>query len=468
MASTFYVYGLAGGAGTGADWANAFTTMTAAIAASTAGGGNLFYLASDHSETTAGAVTLTFKGVIANPDRVISVNRAGTVPPVAADIANGSALIATSGNNALAVQGCVVIVGGATAGATALSFSAGSGANIPDLRISNNVTADRIYIENANLITGGTSAGQATYVGANGTINSVVDLVGVGFKCNHATSNISFQMVARLRNCFHYGSTSGGTSPTSIFIPNQATRGYDVVIDGFDASNCAAAVNLVAGGAVTNRGRFVMRNTKLPASWSGLPLSTAFTVAGPRTEFYNFDDDSASNNALYIGDAFGTVTNENTIVRTSGATDGTVPFSWKMVSTASSSFPASPLTSPDLFLRNNTVTGNVTLSVDIIHSGVGAGTAGAFQNNEIWLEVDSLNASTSPLGTVSDSKPATILTAATDIATSSNAWTSSPATPVKQTLSVTIAPRMAGMLILRVCLAKASKTVYVDPKVVVS
>src|SRR4051812_1910841 len=99
-----YVYSGAAGTATGADWTNAHTTLTAAITSGAAG--DVYYVAHDHSETAASSVTLTFKGTAATPDRVLCVNRAGSVPPVAADLVSApSALVEATGANTLLVNG---------------------------------------------------------------------------------------------------------------------------------------------------------------------------------------------------------------------------------------------------------------------------------------------------------------------------------------------------------------------------
>jgi hypothetical protein len=59
-----YVYSGAAGAGTGADWTNAYTTLTAALAAKAAG--DDFWVAHDHAETQASALTLTSPGTPAS------------------------------------------------------------------------------------------------------------------------------------------------------------------------------------------------------------------------------------------------------------------------------------------------------------------------------------------------------------------------------------------------------------------
>src|SRR5437868_15183324 len=99
-----YVDSAAAGAGTGADWTNAYTTLGAATAAKAAG--DDFWVASGHAESAGSAKTITFPGTSASPNRCISVNKAGSAPPVAADILAGAS-ITTTGANSIAINGAV-------------------------------------------------------------------------------------------------------------------------------------------------------------------------------------------------------------------------------------------------------------------------------------------------------------------------------------------------------------------------
>ena len=67
-----YVDSNAGGSGTGADWANAYTTIGAALTAKAAG--DNFWVAHNHAETAAGAKTLTSPGTSAAPCTIICVD----------------------------------------------------------------------------------------------------------------------------------------------------------------------------------------------------------------------------------------------------------------------------------------------------------------------------------------------------------------------------------------------------------
>src|SRR3990167_972428 len=93
-----YVDSNAVGAGTGADWANSYTTLAAALTAKAAG--DNFWVSHDHAETQASAMTLTSPGTAASPCKVMCVDSAGSVPPASADLAT-TATITTTGANAL-------------------------------------------------------------------------------------------------------------------------------------------------------------------------------------------------------------------------------------------------------------------------------------------------------------------------------------------------------------------------------
>src|SRR5580765_5073896 len=95
--AVYYVWSAAAGTGTGASWANAFTTLTTAFVTEVAG--DTLYVAHDHAEVSA-ALTLTSSGTVANPTKIICVDRAGSVPPVSAD-RRATAQLSTSANGAL-------------------------------------------------------------------------------------------------------------------------------------------------------------------------------------------------------------------------------------------------------------------------------------------------------------------------------------------------------------------------------
>ena len=92
-----YVWSGATGTATGASWANAHTTIQSAIAAGAAG--DTYFVAHDHAQTAASSISISPNGSQGSPDRFICVNRAGSVPPVAADLRDTASVTTTGAAN---------------------------------------------------------------------------------------------------------------------------------------------------------------------------------------------------------------------------------------------------------------------------------------------------------------------------------------------------------------------------------
>jgi hypothetical protein len=101
--TAYYVRSGAAGAGTGADWTNAYTTLAAAFSGKAAG--DIFYVSEDHAESSSSTIlSLGSAGTLGNPVQVLCVNHSGSVPPVTADLRT-TATISTTGNASLLDHG---------------------------------------------------------------------------------------------------------------------------------------------------------------------------------------------------------------------------------------------------------------------------------------------------------------------------------------------------------------------------
>jgi len=217
----------------------------------------------------------------------------------------------------------------------------------------------------------------------------------------------------------------------------------------------------------------VMRSCQLPASWSG-NLTAGTINVGQRFSMYDCDAIVATYK-LWIEDYAGTIKDETTIVRTAGATDGVTSLSWKMAANANPVFLINALASDEFVIWNDNVAASRTLTVDYLHdtnvaAGQGSGASSAFQNNEVWLEVQYPSSTSSPQYSRVTSAPDAI-TAASDnpIGVGTSGWTTTGlTTPKSGSVSVTFTPQQRGFLLCKVFVAKASKTVYVDPAPVVA
>lgn len=253
---------------------------------------------------------------------------------------------------------------------------------------------------------------------------------------------------------------SGGSTPSTLFGTTNLARS-DMLLDveGFDFSNLASTFNLMSGTSNTQNTNLRFSNCKMPASWSGLlvgPLvDTAITV-----EAWNLDD--GDTNYKFQREVYeGSIKQDTGTYMTGGSTDGTTGFSIKMASSANAEFPALPLYTFEMAVRNETVGAAKTATVEITHSE-----AADLTDAEIWLEVSYLGTSGFPLSTIITDRIATILGTPAAQTSSTQAWTG--AGTRKQKLAVTFTPQEKGDLIWRVALAKASATVYVNANLVIT
>jgi hypothetical protein len=337
-------------------------------------------------------------------------------------------------------------------------FNPSSDASASSASFTNNSTGWSEY-ENCSVLLTGTNSGNVVTV--CGSTDGGARWRNCTYRFANAGQGIS--SVARVMAEIEGGSIlSGGTAPsTSLFKPGSPSVWK---VSGMDLTNGATAMNLTATTGVGIK--FYIRNCKLPASWSGSLNSSA---PGSNSEYEMHNCDSGDTNYRYWRKTqYGEAVSETTIIKTGGASDGTTGLSWKLTSNASAEFPHAYFKSGEIVKWNETTGSAITVTVDVIHSGVGGGGSGDFTDKELWLEVEYFGTSGFPLGSPINDRAADILGAAADQDNSSATWTSEPATPVKQKLNVTFTPQEKGYIYAKVCLAVASKTVYVDFEPVVT
>ncbi len=432
----------------GSTWALAKATIAGALAAAAAG--DTIYVSQAHAETQASTLSPSSAGTVANPIRIICVND-GAEPPTALAT---TATVTTTGNSQISFGGSFYAYG--------ITFSCGSGAFAPALTLASSASLTELqFFEKCSFQLGATN-GQLFNIGA--ASSTAPDSV-IWKDCTVKYSNAG----AGLRLCcdFHWlgGSwLSGGTNPVRVFFTSNTSsqRGGVLLVEDVDFTNLGASVsffdsNSSASGACI---RPILRNIKTPASWSGSLVATA-PVAGPgfRIELWN-GDNAATNYRLWIEDNQGTIRDETTLVRTGGASDGVTPISHKFVTSANANYPANPLESPAYYIPNSVVGTSRTLTINLLHDSVTN-----LKNDQVWIELHYAGDSGSPLGSFVTSKPADILTAAADLASdSASTWTTTGmSNPNKQKLTVSFTAQRAGVLIAKVFVGIASKTLYVDP-----
>jgi len=245
--------------------------------------------------------------------------------------------------------------------------------------------------------------------------------------------------------------------------------GCQLCFEGVDLSSLPSTaelqnVNGSAGWYHAQNGTVILKGCKLPSTFAG-GFSAQYPqkigagyfpwhrpkahMAGNGNTVYEFREDSC----------MGYCQQETTIVRTGGASNGTTSHTVKMVSNDGAIELFNVLIGSGILGWTDS-TDSTTFTVEGILDS-----ATNLQNDEIWLELlYPLNASDPRFG-VAMSRCAPLASPA-DVDASTETWTTTGLTnPNEFKLSVTVTPGKAGPIIARVHLAKASTTVYIDPKI---
>jgi len=434
--ASYYVWSGATGSANGTSWANAYTKLATAFTGKAAS--DIFYVAHDHAETTAGTVALT-NPLTSNvaPTRIICANRAGSVPPVSAD-RRATATVASTGVGDISFTGYTHydgIIFNCAAGSSG-SLILGS-TDFSRLRFDN--CSLRAAGTSTNAIGIGTSAAEGVFVELN---NTTLSFATVGGICNP-------QGTLKWRNT---PSALLGTIPTFLFQP-VAGRGCNVECIGVDLSAAGSGKTIVDAATVNQTISCVFRfiDCKLNASVtkSGQPQ----TAGALECDFIR-SGATGVNYQLTSYRRTGTLDHETTIVRSGGASDGTTPISWKVVTPANCDYSMS-FECPPIAIWNDTTGSAKTATVECIAAAI-------MTDADIWLDVEYLGDASSPQGSFVNDGKADLLATAANQTTSSASWGGST-TPFK--LAATFTAQQKGWIYCRVKCGKPSSTFYIDPMV---
>lgn len=403
--------------------------------------GDRGFLSSDHTQTKAATINYSSPGINC---QFFSVNRTtGNIPPIASDITAGAAITNTGAGVNLNLIG-----GGRWEG---LTITAGTSTDAGAvLQISTGAT--KAYLKNCALVLGSSAATGTMFIAGTQAAWTTLE------NCTYQFGNAGhvFQSAGGLT--IIGGSIAGATIPTVLFgLSGGNTVSAD--IRGFDASALTSGTSLISGGQTALPSNYNFSNCKLAAAASVVSSASRSAPDGLRVDLVNCDSGATTyrnERHRYQGD----MTTETTITRTGGATNGTQKVSHKVITTANASIN-NPFELPPIAKFNKLTGSSRTATIEFISSA-------SLNNNDIWVELEYLGSSSTPISSVVNNTIATQLTSSAAQTSSAAAWGSSPATPVTQKLVVTFTPQMAGLVIARVKIAKSSTTLYVDPKITIS
>ena len=433
--ASYYVWSGAAGSANGSSWVNAYTTLTAGLT-SKAAGDNVF-VAHDHAEATATANLSAANGAIGNPIKVICVDRAGTVPPVSAD-RRTTAQVTTTTNGSITLNGFTHYDG--------IIFIAGNSTGTASINVSS-VANQWMRFDNCSFRIGSTGSGRvAFHAGAD----TYVELYNTTMSFSAVTQGVDVGGALKWRNT--PSALIGSAVPTTLFAPT-ANRGSEIECIGVDLSAAGSGKTIFGTNANHYAGKHKLVDCKLHAS---VTRSTVPVWYGAN-EVDIVRSGASGNYAVYRHRTSGELMEETTIVRSGGASDGTTPIAWKVVTTANCSF-SMPFETPPIAIWVDTTGAPVTATVECIGATVAT-------DQEVWLDVEYLGDASSPQGSFVNDGKANLLATAANQTSSSETWGGSTAA---FKLEVTFTPQQKGWMYARVKCAKASSTFYIDPMVTLS
>jgi hypothetical protein len=422
-------------------------TLLGAVGTFRFAGGDRMFVSSDHAESQTTTSIYGSGGGTAGYGvaLVLSVNRAGSVPPVAGDLTPGASVTVGGAISTLNLDttfpvyhyGMNYITTGA--GVTQFIFqSTGSKASFFD--------ACQLYL---NTATAGArlQAGSATNIILN---NSTVRFgaVSQGFGGTNPLEILWLNTPAAI---------PGATIPAMLFGITLGST-ISVTARGVDFS---AVTGVLVGNSNPGSTKCLFDSCRIAAaatrySWTG---QAAVTTTRDIVELINCYDGTSILNESY--QPAGSVTTERSITLSGGATDDVGTYSHKLVSNTNVDKYVNPLTGFWLDVEQQAVGSSKTATVEIISSA-------SLNSDEISLLLEYQGTAGSSVASFANTLPATVLSAATAVTTSTATWNSSPATPVKQLLSVSFVPQLAGRVRGQVRLGKPSTTVYVNPVITIA
>ena len=395
------------------------------------------FASSDHTQTRSGAsVTFTSPG---STCVFVSVSRTtGNIPPAAGDITAGASAAMTA-----VVFGTFGILGGGDW--SGFDFTGSSGADIDQSLVIGNGPG---YYRLRNCTFNTTSGTNNSFtLGQSGTVKIRLD--GPTFNIGQAINAPGSGANARI---FIENATWGGTLPSSVF---SFAGPSDLEIHGSDLSGFDSGSN-----TLFNSSSYVSRIRAINCKLGAGVITAATTTAGDPAEYQIINCDSGATG--YRNEwhrSLGDITTNTTYTMTGGATDGVEAVSHKWTTNANATIIA-PLEGPVLSIWNTLTSGTHTATVQILSNAT-------LNNNDIWLELETLGSASYPISTVADDGIATSITADAAQASSSASGRSLSGATMQQ-LQVAFSPALVGMIEGRIKLAKPSTTVYVNPQLIVT
>lgn len=291
------------------------------------------------------------------------------------------------------------------------------------------------------------------YIGTTFLVSVYVGMKNFILYAEDANDNINFQGEGLLE--WVGGSITAPNGITGLFSSQPACT---VLARIQDVDLSAVGTGSLADVNTDHRLDLLFERCKLSATGTYVVNSWKIEQQG-RIRFHHC---SSGNNTYDFHEDLpeGTIDDETTIIRTGGFSHGgATPLSCKMISSAKVLDNYNGLKSPPIAGLCSEAAEH-TYTIEGIYDSLTN-----LQNDEVWMELEYPANGTDGLGAVASDK-CVLLAAPADKTASTVAWTTTGITNVnKFKCAVTVTPGKVGPVTARIYLAKASTTIYIDPKI---
>lgn len=357
------------------------------------------YVGHDHAETQA--TSISWPGNISSmaaPFDILCVSTAGSVPPVAADLAT-TATVSSTGASSITIANELRVCYG-------IGFIAGTSGNQGVIWSGDN--ADK-HFESCSFGFGVGIGTQASFQMNNTSgLNSFKD-------CTFTFRDVAQTFVIG-GNAEFVGGSMGltGTVPTNLF-KSAGANNSGMTLRGVDLSALSGTVLVSSSTQQGNQFQFL--DCKMPATYT--PAALTFGVSRTDQVFISRCNSAGDNTQFTFVDQTGQLDATKLVARVSGAKDGATAISWKVLTTLLINAGGSDMRPPVIGEWNGVTGSNVTAT---IHGIINA--AAVPTNLEAYIDVDYLGTAGSTQSTRKSSRVADyIATPANTTADTSADWT---------------------------------------------
>jgi hypothetical protein len=401
--------------------------------------GDRVFLSSDHNETmTATSIGSNGQGSSFGLIQLLSVNRAGSVPPVTGDLLTGAIITKATGSITIDAF-CNLFWQGVRIVSSAGGFTL------------NSIASKSMYFKNCAFVLGTAAVSRILCAAPCETTfdNTTVEFGNVGQAIGGSGSAGSFD--------FTWINTpsaiQGAIIPTVLF--NSGGNQTSIICRGVDLS--AVTTTLLSTASAVVMTKALLDSCRIASSVTRYTLaSSTASPAFDEIELVNCYDGTSVIHERHT--AVGSVVSDASVVMSGGAQDDLSAFSHKLVSASRSDRSAQPLDTFWIDVANNVIGSSKIATVEVFSSA-------SLNNDDIGLLLEYMGtAGGSSLASFAASGPA-VLASPSALASSTAIWTGT--TGVAQKLQVTFTPQRAGRVRGLVRLGKPSTTAWVNPQIAI-